>query len=80
MTYGRLIEAWPEITCDLHERYGIDLSDDELMRARSWPWLRTRIDGVFQVRSRALWAVLNEDERDAVNDRLIHGGHPLPWC
>jgi hypothetical protein len=49
------------------------------MRARSWPWLRTRIDGVFQVRSRALWAVLNEDEQNTVNDRLIRGGHPLPW-
>ncbi len=49
------------------------------MRARSWPWLKTRITGLFQVRSRVMWEILSDIDRDAINERLMRGGHPLPW-
>lgn len=37
---------------DLHERYGIDVGDRALMRARSWSWMRLRIAGLLDVDSR----------------------------
>jgi len=31
------------VEADLHEVYGIDADDAELMRSRSWRWLRSRV-------------------------------------
>ncbi len=70
---------WGEISCDLHERYGIDVSDTALMQARSWRWLMMRVEGLLQVRSRMLWTLFSEDDRSKINERLMRGGHPLPW-
>jgi hypothetical protein len=34
---------WPAVAADLHQVYGIDVDDEVLLGARSWPWLRSRI-------------------------------------
>lgn len=36
----------------MQQHYGIDLGDRELLRARSWRWLRVRITGLLQIESR----------------------------
>lgn len=36
----------------MHEVYGIDLGDRELLRARSWRWLSNRILGLLSTESR----------------------------
>ena len=38
-----ILNAWDECAADLHERFGIDVEDDDLMFGRSWFWLRDRI-------------------------------------
>jgi len=38
-----ILNAWDECAADLHERFGIDVEDDELMLGRSWFWLKDRI-------------------------------------
>lgn len=43
MTWLRLLNEWEAIAADLHERFGIDVEDDELMYSRSWFWLQDRI-------------------------------------
>lgn len=47
MTWLRLLNAWEAIAADLHERYGIDVEDDELMLTRSWFWLADRIGALL---------------------------------
>lgn len=37
------MEHWRLVETDLHEVYGIDVDDDELMAARTWRWLRARV-------------------------------------
>lgn len=32
---------------DLHETYGLDVGDHQLLAARSWRWLRARILGLL---------------------------------
>jgi hypothetical protein len=34
------------VQLDMHQAYGIDMGDKELLRARSWPWLRLRVVGL----------------------------------
>ena len=41
-----LIDHWPLIVLDLHDMYGIDVSNHELMRSRTWGWLQDRISGL----------------------------------
>lgn len=40
------------IEADLHERYGIDLDEPGLTRARRWRWLQVRIAALLAVDSR----------------------------
>ena len=35
---------------DLHQWYGVDTGDRELMRRRSWPWLQDLIVGLLSQR------------------------------
>ena len=42
-----LLAYWKLIEADLHDVYGIDCGDSALMAARSWRWLRTRVDGLL---------------------------------
>lgn len=43
MTWVQLLDQWEAIAADLHERYGLDVEDDDLMLTRSWFWLQDRI-------------------------------------
>jgi hypothetical protein len=39
--------------------YGIDLGDRELLRARTWRWLRVRIIGLMDDSGSRLYRILN---------------------
>lgn len=41
---------------DLHDVYGIDLDDPQLLAGRSWPWLRLRIRGLL-TRPMSPWSI-----------------------
>lgn len=47
---------------DLHTQYGVDLGDDVLMRARSWPWLRLRVLGLVSEPGTRLQRALRPSE------------------
>lgn len=36
------MELWGLVEMDLHEVFGIDLGDRELLCKRTWPWLQRR--------------------------------------
>lgn len=40
------------VEADLHSEYGIDVEDRALMGARSWRWLRVRIQGLLAADTR----------------------------
>lgn len=44
--------------CDLHDLYGIDVWDEQLMAARPWPWLRVRILGLLSAETRVARVLL----------------------
>ncbi|MEV0114464.1 hypothetical protein AB0H77_14605 [Streptomyces sp. NPDC050844] len=52
LTWGALLDQWALIEADLHEVYGIDLGAPDLLRERSWRWLRLRILGLLSAESR----------------------------
>jgi hypothetical protein len=56
-TWADLLERWALIECDLHERFGVDVGDAQLMASRPWPWLRTRITGLLMEDTRLTRAV-----------------------
>jgi hypothetical protein len=66
------------VALDLHQLFGIDLEDLELLRARSWPWLERRFFGLLSCRSRTLWAYQKADH-DKIRERMSEGANPLPW-
>ena len=43
---------WDAIETDLHDQYGIDTDNVDLMRSRSWRWLRLRILGLLTADTR----------------------------
>jgi hypothetical protein len=43
LSWGDLLGVWDAIEADLHQVFGIDTSDPDLMGARTWRWLRHRI-------------------------------------
>jgi hypothetical protein len=47
-----VLELWALVECDLHDHYGVDAGDEQLMAARPWPWLRTRILGLMTADTR----------------------------
>jgi hypothetical protein len=47
VSWADLFAHWPLIQQDLHETYGIDTGDQQLMTGRSWFWLATRIRGLL---------------------------------
>lgn len=49
MTWSQILTHWADVEADLHERYGLDVEDDDLMTTRSWRWLRTRITGLLKI-------------------------------
>ena len=42
-----MLAHWNLIEADLHDVYGIDCGDMQMMRARSWRWLKVRVDGLL---------------------------------
>ncbi len=40
------------VEADLHEVFGIDIGDEELMRSRSWRWLQLRVIALLSTESR----------------------------
>lgn len=63
MTWARLLTHWPLIEADLHERYQLDVGDRELLRSRSWRWLRVRILGLLSTDSRLARQLAPPEER-----------------
>lgn len=48
LSWAQLLEHWQLIEADLHERYGLDLTEP-VLRGRSWRWLRIRVEGLLAV-------------------------------
>lgn len=63
-TWGQVYGHWPLLEVDLHERFGIDLEDREMLSRRSWRWLRTRIHSLMHTDSR-LCRAIKADQADA---------------
>lgn len=57
-----LLEHWPAIECDLHDM-GIDMEDRELLRRRTWRWLRLRIIGLCSADTRIARALDDSEGR-----------------
>lgn len=51
MSWSRLLRCWALIEADFPSHYGIDLSRD-LLKARSWRWLRAKILGLLSADTR----------------------------
>lgn len=66
MTWRWLAEHWRDVANDLHAVYGVDVADGDLMRARTWRWLETRILGLLARRTATTWAALSQTERGDV--------------
>lgn len=62
-TWPQILEQWQLIEADLHEVYGIDLDDRDLLRARSWRWLKVRIVGLLDDAESRLYRALNPPRR-----------------
>jgi hypothetical protein len=65
-TWADVLKFWALIEADLHERYGIDVDDRAVLRARSWRWLQVRILGLLSAETRlhrALFPEQHEHER-----------------
>jgi hypothetical protein len=45
--WQRILEHWPLVEADLHDRYGIDLAAPNILTDRTWWWLRVRILGLL---------------------------------
>lgn len=67
MTWRTLLPHWHLIEQDLHDVYGIDVDDDQLLTARSWRWLNVRIGGLLNrpnaTRTRAALTPRTEEAR-----------------
>ncbi|MEN6426099.1 MAG: hypothetical protein ABFE13_12090 [Phycisphaerales bacterium] len=50
----------------MHERYGIDVSDRDMLRSHCARWLRVRILGLFEVESRVKVELLGRGHSDVV--------------
>lgn len=46
ITWSEILTRWSLVEADLHETYGLDIGDAELLANRSWRWLRVRLIGL----------------------------------
>nr|WP_239159997.1 hypothetical protein [Virgisporangium ochraceum] len=60
--WSDILTRWHLVEADLHETYGIDVEQPDLLRHRSWRWLRTRIVGLLSADTR-LNRALNPDKK-----------------
>jgi hypothetical protein len=51
------------VEVDLHQHYGIDIDDRELLRRKSWRWLSLRILGLLSIESRLRASIYPEEEK-----------------
>ncbi|WP_018793575.1 hypothetical protein [Salinispora arenicola] len=65
MTWTDILHHWAAIEADLHEVYGIDVEDPDVMRRRSWRWLRVRVAGLLAADTRITRAMRHRDEPDS---------------
>jgi hypothetical protein len=63
VTWRAILARWGLIEADLHACYGIDLGEPDLLRARSWRWLRARIIGLLSADTRITRALAPSDQR-----------------
>lgn len=70
VSWGDILSRWPLVEADLHEVYGIDAEDRELMRSRSWRWLETRIAGLLAADTRLSRALAPEPELPSIPGQL----------
>lgn len=52
---------WDLVVLDLHEVYGLDVYDRELLRSRPWRWLQVHMVGLLSTECR-VQRVLNPTE------------------
>ncbi|PRA13359.1 hypothetical protein CQ010_01550 [Arthrobacter sp. MYb211] len=50
--WSNILAKWNLIELDLHEVFGIDIFNKPLMKARTYAWLRRRIEGLLTTDSR----------------------------
>lgn len=53
---------WALVPLDLHQQFGIDLADHDLLRQRTWPWLRSRIAALVSEPGTRLQRALQPDQ------------------
>lgn len=79
LTYRWIAEHWDTVAVDLHHLYGVDVDDPEIEYGRSWGWLRARIAGLMTARSRTLWAITSDTDREKIVKAMAHGAEVPPW-
>lgn len=47
-----MLEQWPLVEADFQDTYGLDLGDKDLLKRRSWRWLKARLYGLLSADSR----------------------------
>lgn len=63
VSWEQILTRWALVEADLHETYGIDLGERDLLRARSWRWLRVRILGLLAADTRIARAFAPEPSK-----------------
>ena len=60
MSWLRIMEHWALVEADMHEHYGVDLSDAGILDVKSWRWLNVRVGGLLAIPSRLISALAPE--------------------
>lgn len=58
-----ILTRWALVEADLHSEYGIDVDDRDLLRRRTWRWLRIRILGLLAADTRLSRALAPADNQ-----------------
>jgi len=65
LTWWEILSRWQLVQLDMHQTYGIDMGDRDLLRSRSWPWLRLRVVGLVSEPGTRLQRALRPSETPA---------------
>ena len=76
VTWAWLAENWETVSTDLHAVFGVDVADRDIMRSRSWSWLRSRIGALLNRRTVTKWLSYSSEDRQRIVDREM----AAPWC
>jgi len=69
MTLGAMLRQWRWVEIDFQEVYGIDLGDREMLRARTWRWLRVRLVGLLSTECRVQRVLNPTDEQKKAREQ-----------